>query len=74
MVLRRIAGFFVPRLRRPMRCESCGDDFICGAGVTGCWCTKVGLDTKARAELRNQFRDCLCLKCLEAAEANPDHT
>ena len=74
MVFRRIAGFFIPALRRPMRCEACGNDFVCGAGITGCWCTKVTLDTPVRGELRKRFRDCLCLKCLEGAGVTRDNT
>lgn len=74
MVLRRIAGFLLPALRRPMRCECCGCDFICGAGITGCWCMKVGLDTQVRAELRKRFRDCLCLKCSEGSAQTQIHT
>lgn len=67
MNVRRIVGLFIPNLRHPIRCDSCGDDFICGASLTGCWCAEIKLDGEARAELRKRFRDCLCQKCLEAA-------
>jgi hypothetical protein len=65
MALRRLAGFFIPALRQPMRCASCGDDFTCGAGLTGCWCMKIELDAPTRARMRERFRDCLCQRCLE---------
>jgi hypothetical protein len=70
MVLRRIAGFFVPRLRKPIRCDCCGENFICGAGITGCWCTEIKLDAQTRAGMRDKFHDCLCRECLEKAAAN----
>lgn len=65
MALRRIAGFFFPPLRQPMACESCGGEFICGAGLTGCWCMEMKLDAPTRAEMRQKFRDCLCRDCLQ---------
>jgi hypothetical protein len=66
MALRRIAGFFIPVLRQPILCQSCNEDFICGAGLTGCWCMEIKLDASARAKMRQQFRDCLCRHCLES--------
>ena len=73
MMLRRIASLLFPSLREPMPCESCGNDFVCGAGITGCWCLKVKLDADARAELRRQFSNCLCVDCLNNASAGkPD--
>lgn len=65
MALRRLAGFFIPALRKPLSCEACGEDFICGAGLKGCWCMEIKLDGPRRAKMREQFRDCLCRKCLE---------
>ncbi len=73
MGLRRIAGFFIPSLRKPLRCDACGNDFICGAGLTGCWCMEIKLDAPTRAKMREQFRDCLCRNCLENyADASKD--
>jgi hypothetical protein len=66
MALRRIAGFFFSGLRQPMPCESCGEPFICGAGLKGCWCMEIKLDAPARARMRQQFRDCLCRNCLQS--------
>jgi hypothetical protein len=66
MALRRIAGFFFSGLRQPMPCESCGEQFICGAGLKGCWCMEIKLDAAARAKMRQQFRDCLCRNCLQS--------
>jgi hypothetical protein len=65
MALRRIAGFFIPSLRQPINCEACGKDFVCGAGLTGCWCMEIKLETQTRTKMRQQFRDCLCRNCLE---------
>ncbi|MEW6126421.1 MAG: cysteine-rich CWC family protein [Acidobacteriota bacterium] len=70
MVLRRLASFFIPSLRKPMTCQSCGENFICGAGLTGCWCMEVKLDTPTRAKMRQQFNDCLCRQCLEGFAKN----
>lgn len=65
MVLRRILGFFIPSLRQPMGCEACGENFLCDAGLTGCWCQEIKLGAPTRTNIRRQFRDCLCRKCLE---------
>jgi Cysteine-rich CWC len=58
---------------RPVRgesaCESCGEEFACGASLAGCWCSEVKLDDAARAELRARFRRCLCRACLEGYAA-----
>ena len=50
-------------------CESCGEEFKCGAGLSGCWCAEVRLDEATRAELRARFRRCLCRACLETYAA-----
>ena len=49
---------------RPLTCESCGKEFACGMSLRGCWCAEVQLTDEARAELKKQFRDCLCRECL----------
>ena len=51
---------------RDLKCEACGNDFVCGVSLKGCWCSEVKLDDEARAEMRSQYKDCLCRTCLEA--------
>lgn len=45
-------------------CESCGKAFSCGANVGKCWCFAVELKTETAAELREDFKSCLCENCL----------
>ncbi|MBK9156318.1 MAG: cysteine-rich CWC family protein [Chloracidobacterium sp.] len=69
MRFRKLLGLVSPRYRSPSVCESCGGEFVCGAAVTGCWCTEIKLKPEARAELRGRFKKCLCRKCLEKLSA-----
>jgi len=70
MKLSELVGPVTSRLGRGGGvCESCGAEFACGAGLSGCWCSEVRLDEAARAELRERFRRCLCRACLEAYAA-----
>lgn len=45
-------------------CESCGEDFTCGANAEKCWCFEVDLQSETLAELRENFKNCLCENCL----------
>lgn len=54
-----------PLLKRQRKCESCGSEFQCEIGLRGCWCSKVDLTDKVRAELAEKFKDCMCRNCLE---------
>jgi len=45
-------------------CESCGKEFSCGANVGKCWCFAVELEAETLAELREDFKSCLCEDCL----------
>lgn len=45
-------------------CESCGKDLFCGANVGKCWCFNVELKAETLAELREDFKNCLCEDCL----------
>lgn len=45
-------------------CESCGKEFHCGANVGKCWCFDVELKAETLAELREDFKSCLCENCL----------
>lgn len=51
--------------REPSKCESCGEEFGCGAKLEGCWCSELSLGETTRAELRTRFQRCLCRACLE---------
>jgi len=45
-------------------CESCGEEFFCGASVGKCWCFDVELKAETLTELREDFESCLCWNCL----------
>jgi hypothetical protein len=46
-------------------CEACGDPFTCGATLKGCWCSEIKLSDETRAQLKSNYRNCLCRNCLE---------
>ena len=56
-----------PLLKRARTCEACGTDFQCEIGLAGCWCTEVELTDSARLQMAENYKDCLCRNCLEAA-------
>jgi Cysteine-rich CWC len=68
-ILRRLLGYVSLRFKEPATCEACGDQFTCGATVTGCWCMQVKLTRDARANLRARYKDCVCRVCLEREAA-----
>ena len=45
-------------------CESCGTEFSCGANVGECWCFAVELKSETLAELKENYKRCLCEDCL----------
>ncbi len=45
-------------------CESCGEEFSCGADVGECWCFAIELKAETLTELRENFKSCLCKDCL----------
>ena len=52
------------------RCPRCGGGFRCGANdPTPCACTGLKLDAALLADLRAQFKGCLCLDCLRELAA-----
>jgi len=54
-------------------CPRCGGGFHCGANdAEPCACTGLKLDAALLADLRRQFKGCLCLGCLRALAAAPD--
>ena len=65
MKLRTLAGYLFPRWREPAGCEACGQPFICGAALAGCWCTEIKLSAAVRTELRMHYKRCLCRARLE---------
>lgn len=63
--LRRALGYVSLEWKAPSKCESCGNEFQCGATLTGCWCADVKLTDEVRADLRTRYKKCLCRTCLE---------
>lgn len=70
MKLKDALGFVSVKYKTPSVCESCGNEFICGATIRGCWCTEVELSDEARSGLRSKFKNCLCRDCLEKCQRN----
>ena len=62
---RKALSFVSVKYKEPSVCESCNEQFICGATITGCWCMKIKLSAEVRQELKAKFNDCLCQNCLE---------
>lgn len=65
MKIRKALSIFSEKYKDPSVCEECGEGFICGATVRGCWCTELKLTDDARAELKSKYKKCLCRNCLE---------
>ena len=55
----------IEKIPDKITCESCGKDFSCGANVGKCWCFEVELKAETLAELREDFKNCLCQDCLK---------
>lgn len=64
-MLQNLTEFIFPDRRPPRSCEACGQPFVCGASVKGCWCFQIKLSTEVREQLRAQYKDCLCSDCLQ---------
>ena len=65
MKLKNALGFISEKHKSPSVCESCGDEFVCGATLKGCWCMSVKLSDEARKNLNQKYKNCLCEKCLK---------
>jgi len=65
--LQKFAAVISTRWREPSTCEACGNQFTCGATLTGCWCSEIKLSDEQRAELKGRYRNCLCRECLLVA-------
>lgn len=63
-MLRDLTELILPNKRRPHVCEACGQPFVCGASLKGCWCSQIELTEEVRTRLRERYRDCLCRECL----------
>lgn len=57
-----------PTLKRPSRCEACGQAFACELSWSGCWCSQVTLSAAAREEIGAKHTGCLCPACLKSFE------
>lgn len=71
-MLDKLRQFIGTEQRPPRQCEACGQAFVCGASLKGCWCVQVKVGAEARQRMREQYQDCLCPECLRRfAEAAP---
>lgn len=50
-------------------CESCGEEFSCGANVGKCWCFAVEVEKKTLAKLLENYKSCLCEDCLRKRQS-----
>lgn len=55
-------------------CESCGEEFSCGANVGECWCFEIEVKAETLAKLQEDFKNCLCRVCLFNNEINSNNT
>ena len=58
-------GFISKQHKTPSVCESCGEEFTCGAALNGCWCMNIEITEKTQEQLKTKFKNCLCENCLE---------
>ena len=47
------------------KCSKCGASFTCCNETKGCWCENYSLDERVLKELKENFENCLCEKCLQ---------
>lgn len=45
-------------------CESCGESFSCGSKIGKCWCFDIEIGEETLANLKEDFKSCLCPNCL----------
>ena len=50
-------------------CESCHEEFFCGANTGKCWCFNLDISPANLAQLKKDFQRCLCSQCLEKIES-----
>lgn len=70
MKLKKTLCIISKKYKEPSTCESCGNEFVCGATLKGCWCMNLQLTDEAREELKSKYNDCLCQNCLEKYASN----
>jgi len=70
-MLRKLIELIRPERQAHRLCEACGNPFLCGASLKGCWCFQVKLRPGAREELHGKYKYCLCGECL--APFTTDH-
>ena len=50
-------------------CERCGEKFECKAeNIAHCDCATIKLDATMLAYLSKQFKQCICLQCLQTLQ------
>ncbi len=69
--VRKLLGIFSTRWRAAENCPACGEKFVCGVTLKGCWCSTIKLSETKREELKARYKGCLCRKCLENFAAAP---
>ena len=62
--VRKLLGILSTRWRAAETCEACGEKFVCGVTLRGCWCKEIKLSEAALAELKQKYKRCVCRKCL----------
>ena len=63
--IKKLLSIFSTRWRAPETCAACGEKFVCGATLAGCWCREIKLSEETRTELKERYKGCLCKNCLE---------
>lgn len=53
-------------------CEACGTQFSCGASEAKCWCFEIDLSRETLANLREVYKNCLCVQCLKKSALSTD--
>jgi hypothetical protein len=53
------------RMAEKLVCEGCKKEFYCGANKENCWCFEVKLKPEIMKQLRENYKSCLCMTCLE---------
>ena len=70
MRLKKTLSHVSEKYKEPSTCESCDEEFICGATLKGCWCMKTELTDEDRDYLKSKFKKCLCQDCLNKISKN----
>ncbi|EMO93353.1 cysteine-rich CWC family protein [Leptospira interrogans] len=49
-------------------CQRCGQIFGCGAAFYSCECFSISLSSEIRNQIKENYKDCLCVPCLKELE------